>query len=160
MIFNLGDLTDWFERVYSRTLEVAQAVPALQLDWKPAGQEFSCGDIIRHIASTELMNTARLVSGELHYSGHDSADYGRTKAEVIVRLEQAHAQAMQNLQESGVEALERLVSTNQGQIAGWRVLVGMLEHEIHHRSQLCSYLSQLGIDPPPLYGLYVEELPA
>jgi uncharacterized damage-inducible protein DinB len=30
---------------------------------------------------------------------------------------------------------------------------------VHHRSQLCEYLSGMGIEPPPLYGLHVEDLP-
>ena len=40
-----------------------------------------------------------------------------------------------------------------------RVLGGLAEHEIHHRSQLCEYLSGAGIEPPALYGLHAEELP-
>jgi uncharacterized damage-inducible protein DinB len=39
------------------------------------------------------------------------------------------------------------------------VVGGLIEHETHHRSQLCEYLRQLGIEPPPLFGLHAERLP-
>ena len=159
MNWKLDDLVEWWGRVYDRTLEVAASVPPNKLDWQPAASEYSCGDIIRHLASAELMNVARLRTGRLSYPGHNEATFGRTKAEAIVYLEQSHAQAVQMLHDEGEMALEKLVPTNQGLIAGWRAMVGMLEHEIHHRSQLCSYLSQMGLKPPPLYGLYVEDLP-
>lgn len=158
MNWTIEDATAWFERVYLRTLETALAVPEDKLDWRPAEGEYSCADLIRHMASTELMNVARLGSGKLVYTGH-SGSHGRSKAEVIAYLEKCHSEALKMLEQWGESALTRLVPTNQGEIAGWRVIVGMAEHEIHHRSQLCSYLSQLGIAPPPLYGLYVEELP-
>jgi uncharacterized damage-inducible protein DinB len=36
--------------------------------------------------------------------------------------------------------------------------MAMTEHEIHHRSQLAMYLLLLGVKPPHIYGLGVEEL--
>ncbi len=158
MNWSLEEVIGWFERVYARTLEVAQAVPEAKIDWRPAEGEFSCGDLIRHLASTEVMNMARLESGRLVYPGH-AERLGQSKVEAIAYLEKCHAQAVEMLREGSEIGLTNPVPTNQGAIAGWRVVVGMLEHEIHHRSQLCSYLTQLGIAPPPLYGLYVEELP-
>jgi uncharacterized damage-inducible protein DinB len=36
--------------------------------------------------------------------------------------------------------------------------MAMIEHEIHHRSQLAVYLSLLGVEPPQIYGLGVEDV--
>jgi uncharacterized damage-inducible protein DinB len=57
--------------------------------------------------------------------------------------------------------LERIIDNLAGDpFPAWRrVLGGLVEHEVHHRSQLCSYLAALGVEPPPLFGLRVEELP-
>jgi len=33
----------------------------------------------------------------------------------------------------------------------------MVEHEIHHRGQLYTYLGLLGVPTPPLYGLTAEQ---
>ena len=37
--------------------------------------------------------------------------------------------------------------------------MAMVEHEIHHRSQLAAYLAELGVQPPQLFGVMVEALP-
>jgi uncharacterized damage-inducible protein DinB len=34
----------------------------------------------------------------------------------------------------------------------------MVEHEVHHRGQLYLYLSMLGFETPPLYGMTSEEV--
>ncbi len=158
MEWEFEKIVGWFERVYERTWQVAQAVPPDQLDWRPASSEFSCAELIRHIGSTEVMNVQRLETGKLVYPGHRE-NSGYRQSEVLAYLSNCHAQAINGLNRYGEAGLTRLIPTNHGQIEGWRVLVGLIEHEIHHRSQLCSYLSQLGTPPPPLYGLYVEELP-
>jgi uncharacterized damage-inducible protein DinB len=45
-------------------------------------------------------------------------------------------------------------------VPAWRILLnGLIEHEVHHRSQLCDYLSAAGVEPPALYGLHAEDLP-
>ena len=45
-----------------------------------------------------------------------------------------------------------------GQVKIWRWLLAMTEHEIHHRSQLAMCLLLLGVKPPHIYGLGVEDL--
>lgn len=158
MDWKFEDVVSWFERIYSRTLEVAQAIPEDKINWKPGKTEFSCGDIVRHIASAELMNVSRLETKKLVYKGHGE-EYGRSKDAVVEYLEKCHTQALEILNRLGEPLLMELVPTNQGQIEGWRVIAGLVEHEIHHRSQLCSYLSTLGVVAPPLFGIYVEDLP-
>jgi uncharacterized damage-inducible protein DinB len=36
----------------------------------------------------------------------------------------------------------------------------MVEHEVHHRSQLAAYLTQMGVEPPQIYGLTIEDIVA
>ena len=43
-------------------------------------------------------------------------------------------------------------------VKAWRWLMVMVEHEIHHRSQLAVYLSLMGEQPPHIFGLGVEDL--
>jgi uncharacterized damage-inducible protein DinB len=40
----------------------------------------------------------------------------------------------------------------------WHLLMAMIEHEVHHRSQLAVYLSLMGVQPPQIYGLKLEEV--
>ncbi|HKS91956.1 MAG TPA: hypothetical protein VJQ83_08500, partial [Tepidiformaceae bacterium] len=56
--------------------------------------------------------------------------------------------------------LDAMIPSSMGEIEAWRrVIGGLIEHEVHRRSQLCSLLSQNGVQPPALYGLFEEQLP-
>lgn len=158
MIADVAAFSDYFERVYQRTLAVALAVPPERIDWSPAPGELTCGEVIRHLGATELLNVRGVATGVLRYDGHTAAP-SAGQAEALAYLEQCHAQAQALLQALPAERLQLNIPGMWQDVPGWRRLLGMIEHEIHHRSQLCSYLTQLGIAPPALFDIYVEDLP-
>jgi uncharacterized damage-inducible protein DinB len=43
-------------------------------------------------------------------------------------------------------------------IAGWRLLMMMIEHEVHHRSQLDTYAGLNGWHPPQIFGRRWEQV--
>ena len=43
-------------------------------------------------------------------------------------------------------------------VRAWRLLMAMSEHEVHHRSQLASYLTWMGLEAPDIFGLGVEDV--
>jgi uncharacterized damage-inducible protein DinB len=45
-------------------------------------------------------------------------------------------------------------------ITVWKWLRAMVEHEIHHRGQIYTYLAILEVPTPPLYGLTSEQVVA
>lgn len=45
-----------------------------------------------------------------------------------------------------------------GTVRAWRFLMAMIEHEVHHRSQLDSHLAVAGVEPPQIYGYRMEEV--
>jgi uncharacterized damage-inducible protein DinB len=158
MISDVAAFSAYFERVYGRTLEVATAVPPEQIEWRPTTGELTCGDLIRHIASTELMNVRGVATGELRYPGHHAA-LGATHSEALAYLVECHTAAQALLSELDPQRLLLNIPGQWQDVAGWRRLLGMIEHEIHHRSQLCTYLMLLGCVPPALFGIHVEDLP-
>jgi uncharacterized damage-inducible protein DinB len=54
----------------------------------------------------------------------------------------------------------KCVTPGGAELAVWKWLRAMIEHEIHHRGQIYVYLGMLGIHGPPLYGLTSEEVRA
>jgi uncharacterized damage-inducible protein DinB len=38
--------------------------------------------------------------------------------------------------------------------------MAMVEHEVHHRSQLDCYLAEAGVEPPQIYGWRMEDVMA
>jgi uncharacterized damage-inducible protein DinB len=43
-------------------------------------------------------------------------------------------------------------------VRAWRLLLAMVVHEVHHRSQLASYLTWMGLEAPDTFGLGVEDV--
>ncbi len=52
------------------------------------------------------------------------------------------------------------VTPGGAEIATWKWLRAMVEHEEHHRGQLSMSLAMLGVFTPPFYGLTEEEVRA
>jgi hypothetical protein len=47
---------------------------------------------------------------------------------------------------------------SDGTLAGWRILMMMVEHDIHHRSQLDTYAGINGWDVPDIYNRSAEQI--
>ena len=74
----------------------------------------------------------------------------------IAKLEAAHAATIAFLKEVPEEALEREYRYERLNRAtkGWAVILGIAEHETHHRGQMATYLRLLGDPSPSPYGPY------
>ena len=158
MISSVQSFIDYFAGVRKRTLNYARLVPDDRIEWRPKEGEFSCADILRHIASGEKMFVGVVTHGKWKYDGH-SGDQ-KNLEELIVYLDTTHSEAMQVLRLLPDSELNqpRLALEGNAQPRAWRWLMAMTEHEIHHRSQLAMYLMLMGITPPHIYGLGVEEV--
>ena len=61
--------------------------------------------------------------------------------------------------ELGEEGMRRKCTTPDGaSLTVWKWLRLMVEHEIHHRGQIYTYLAMLEVPTPPLYGLTSEQV--
>lgn len=160
MIHSTQDFMAYFASVRKRTLNYARVVPADRLNWSPQAGEFTCADILRHIASSEKMFIGVVTQSKWKYDGHGGDQ--TSLDELIALLDQTHAEAMNALRSLPDSELDQPRPALEGntQVKAWRWLMAMTEHEIHHRSQLAMYLLLMGITPPHIYGLGVEDLMA
>ena len=160
MIQTAADFIKHFESIRRRTLNYIRVVPLDRLDWSPKEGEFTCADIIRHIIMAEKMFVRVVADGSWKYEGHD-ADEKQSLDELIAMLEAVHVESMDTLKQLSDRDLNepRTGPRGEGQpIKAWRWLMVMAEHEVHHRSQLAVYLSLMGVQPPHIFGLGVEDL--
>ena len=160
MIASVREFTEYFEGVRRRTRQFCAVVPADAVDWTPKAGEYSCGDIVRHLAATERMFTGVVADGVWRYGGHER-ERAATLEAALRLLDAEHAAARTALAPVPDAALatERpSLEPGARPIRAWRVLMAMCEHEVHHRSQLASYLTLMGIDPPDIFGLGVEDV--
>lgn len=159
MIESVSSFSKYFDSIRRRTLNYIHTLPPEQVDWSPQAGEFTCGDIIRHLAAAELMFVGAAVEGKWRYPGHEGELYPDLPA-ALAYLETSHQTALTLLATLPDEALTqpRPSLTGDQPIKAWRLLMALVEHEIHHRSQLAVYLSLLGIEPPHIFGQGVEDV--
>ena len=158
MIQDVNSVINYFGSIRRRTIHFIQAVPTDKIDWAPQKNEFSCGDIVRHLAATELMFVNAVVLGIWSYSGH-SRDLGASLSETASYLEACHLKAITRLEGLSSSKLHmRQPSINGSPVKAWRLLMAMVEHEVHHRSQLAVYLTLMGAVAPQIYGLGIEDV--
>lgn len=152
---------EYFEKVRQRTSRVVACIPAERLEWTWRDGKFTLGDLVRHIAAIERYMYAENVQGRpSRYPGH-----GRELADglpaVRAFFDRAHAESMAIFQSLSDSALAGKCVTPAGApITTSKWLRAMVEHEIHHRGQIYTYLAMLDVPTPPIYGLTSEEVRA
>jgi uncharacterized damage-inducible protein DinB len=160
VIVSVRAFGEYFDGVRRRTVQFARAVPSGSVDWAPQAGEYTCGDVIRHLAASEAMFIGVVGDGVWRYGGHARAR-GATLEAALRLLDAQHEAARTTLARVADAALqeERPPLEPGGRpIRAWRVLMAMCEHEVHHRSQLASYLTLMGVDAPDIFGLGVEDV--
>lgn len=159
MIDSVAEFARYFEGVRRRTWAAVDRVGPELLDWAPRAGEMTCGEIVRHVAGAERFFVTKVVedrfTGDLDPGG--ALDHAATRA----RLEAVHREQMARLAglpDAALRAPRR--DLDGGSVKAWRFLMAMVEHEVHHRSQLDCYLAQAGIEPPQIYGWRMEDVMA
>jgi uncharacterized damage-inducible protein DinB len=148
MLTSPDAFASYFAAVRQRTLTYVQIIPPDRLEWTPKAGEFSCGDIVRHLAAAEVMFVRVVADGTWHIHAHQRHP-DDTLAGLIARLELTHAQAIATLRALPVEILSAQRASRDGPpVSAWRWLMVLAEHEIQHRGQLAVYLSLMGVTPP------------
>jgi uncharacterized damage-inducible protein DinB len=160
MLKDMPSYLTYLNRVRERTLLALDRIPADQLAWTPRAGEFTLGDIARHFGASEQMFVDAALGAGWHYPGHRAEIWGVTLDDIRAKLERTHTDALARLRSAGDAALNAKQPDLKGNpISAWRMLMLLIEHEIHHRSQLDTYLMLLGVEPPQVFGVKMEALP-
>jgi uncharacterized damage-inducible protein DinB len=150
---------EYLDKVHQRTVRVVRCIPGDKLEWSFREGKFTLGDMVRHIAAIERNMFAETIQGNpSRYAG-----CGRELADglddVVMYLERMHRESIEVISRLSTEDLNRKCTTPDGtSITVWKWLRAMVEHEIHHRGQIYTYLAMLSVPTPPLYGLTSEQV--
>ena len=159
MIASVAEFARYWDGVRRRTWAAVDRVEPGLLDWAPRPGEMTCGEIVRHLAGAERFFVTKVVEDRFteDLSPGAALDHAQTRA----RLECVHGEEMARLAtlDDAVLASPRR-DLDGGTMKAWRFLMAMVEHEVHHRSQLDSYLSLAGMEPPQIYGWRMEDVMA
>lgn len=158
-ITSTREFLDYFSKIRQRTLKVIACIPPEKFDWGYAEGKFSFADLIRHLGAIERYmwaENAQLKPSRYPGHGKELADGPEN---VLAFFHRMHRESMEIFGRLSDDDLKKKCVTPGGvSIAVWKWLRAMLEHEVHHRSQIYVYLGMLGIPTPPVYGLTSEEV--
>jgi uncharacterized damage-inducible protein DinB len=153
------EFLNYYEKVRQRTLRVIACIPPENYDWTYREGKFTFADIIRHLGAIERYmygENAQFKSSSYPGHGKELADGPQNVLEFFSRM---HRESMEIFGRLSAEDLHKKCVTPGGTpITLWKWLRAMVEHEIHHRAQIYTYLAMLGIATPPMYGLTSEEV--
>jgi uncharacterized damage-inducible protein DinB len=140
-------------RVHQRTVRVVRCIPPDKLEWSFREGKFTLGDLVRHMAAIERYMFVETIRGKpSRYTGCGE-ELASGLEEVVAFLERMHRESIEIISHLSAEDLNRKCSTPDGaSITVWKWLRLMVEHEIHHRGQIYTYLAMLSVPTPPLYA--------
>jgi uncharacterized damage-inducible protein DinB len=160
MITDIAAYLRFFDSVRRRTERDVAALPPEAAGWRPPATAdpagWSIGDIVAHISSARLY-FASAYRGEGWISAPVEMDRGDQRT-WIPSLQSSARRFALLLGDTPSEWLTRRIEMidTAGSLSGWRILMMMIEHEVHHRSQIDTYAGLQGWPVPDIFGRSAE----
>ena len=151
----------YFDAVNRRAVRDIAALPPAADGWKPATGEgekaWGINTLVGHMAGSRLY-FASAYSGKGWISPPPPDVSSRDKW--VPAITQSAAEFRALIENTPDEWLDRKVEMidGEGSLSGWRLLSMMVEHDIHHRSQIDTYAGLNGWDVPQIYNRAAEQI--
>ncbi len=166
MFSEIDGFLRYFRSVNRRAVRDVNALPPEAGGWAPLGGgrdlvgegAWSINQLIGHMCGSRLyFASAYRLEGWISPEPPDVS----SAALWAPALDASFAQFSELVSAVGPEGLTRqvpMIDTPGGSLSGWRVLMMMLEHDIHHRSQIDTYAGLNGWDPPDIFFRSAETI--
>ena len=141
------------QAIRGRTRQVTSLVRPEQMDWRPEREALSIGELLRHLWVSEEGVRRTALEGDFAYYERRIPEglravlgAPRSLEDELHDLERVHEETLWAVADLAEERWEE-ECVHEG--LGYRrkvgvILMGINEHEIHHRAQLMTYLRILG----------------
>lgn len=158
-IRNAEEFLQYYSKVHERTRRAIAGIPGEHLEWTYKPGKFTLGDLARHLAAINRYMFAEMSRGGPNlYPGH-GRQLADGKAAVLDYFDRRQAETMAIIGAMDEAALRAKIHTPAGfPMSAWKWIRSMVEHEIHHRGQIYTYLGMLGVELAPLYGMTSEQV--
>ena len=156
--YGAKELADSFRTVRKNTIQVAEDIPEDKYSYRAAADTMSVGEMLAHLAcSPHWAEQCLFVEKKANVAMEDFGRWmgeigGRQKAltskAAIVEALKANGEAFARQLEAATEAdLGASVTLPNGSKSRFEMLLGVKEHEMHHRAQLFLIERMIGIVP-------------
>jgi uncharacterized damage-inducible protein DinB len=159
VIASVAEFIKYFDGIRRRTIVAVDRVGPLLAGFKPKSEEWTCAEIVRHLTGAEKFFVTKVV--EDRFTTDLEIGPGEAWHVTRARLDDVHRAEMHRLAAVPDARLsQKVADLDGGSMSAWRFLMAMVEHEIHHRSQLDSWLALAGTEAPQIYGYRMEDVVA
>ncbi|HKS92914.1 MAG TPA: DinB family protein [Tepidiformaceae bacterium] len=161
MFTSIETFLRYFDGVNRRAMRDVAALPEQADGWKPATGEgeraWSINTLVGHMCGSRLY-FASAYAGNGWVTPEPPDVSSRDKW--VPALERSAVALREKLAATPDDWLERRIPMidSDGSLAGWRLLLMMMEHDIHHRSQIDTYAGINGWDVPQIYNRTAETI--
>jgi len=147
--------------VRARTLAVLQHIPPDRVKWRPVEGMLTLGQLVRHLAQAEMMwqevvkghwDLKQLLAVRRDLDLIEATGPVENLMAELTLLEVTHRQTLELLATLTDEDLARSMNGLAGRVTLYDVILGLCEHEAHHRGQIVAYLRMLGVEHPSPWG--------
>jgi uncharacterized damage-inducible protein DinB len=165
MITDIASYLRLYDSVRRRTERDVAALPPAAAAWRPpaaAGETaWGIGQIVAHIGASRLY-FASAYRGEGWIWGETGGDPGdqRTWLPWLERSAERFGALLRETPAAWLTRRVEMLDTPGATLSGWRVLMMMIEHEVHHRSQIDAYAGLEGWPVPDIFNRSAESIDA
>ena len=156
--YGAKELAESFRTVRKNTIQVAEDIPEEKYSFRAAPDTMSIGELLAHLAATphwaqqcffvEKKTTVAMDDFGRWMGELNAAAKAMTTKEQIVEALKANGEKFAGQMEAASEAdLATVVTNPGGSKTTFEMLLGVKEHEMHHRAQLFLMERMIGIIP-------------
>jgi len=144
----------WRESIKPNLDQALELTPEDKLDWAPAEGMITIGNIFLHISECSDWWYDEVVNGKKAIDLSPSATAKCPPKAEIVKYMQIHWERMERLFAAVPDFIGQTFEVKGKEkihhFTGAWIYTHLLEHDLHHRSQIHQYLRLLGIKPPSI----------
>ena len=138
---------------HALTKNVIAAIPLDKGDYRPHAVVKTALELAWHIAASENRFLDAVAAGKFNFDGSARPESVRNSADVVAWYAESFARNIQRLQQLSPEQLTKPIDFRGiFQFPAVLYLQIGLNHSIHHRGQLSTYLRPMGAKVPSIYG--------
>jgi uncharacterized damage-inducible protein DinB len=164
MFRSIDGFLRYFDSVNRRAMRDIGALPAEADGWAPSSGEgenaWSINQLVGHMAGSRLyFASAYRGEGWISPTPPDTS----SREQWLPALDTSARDLRSQLEATPGEWLDRkveMIDTPGAGLSGWRLLMMMLEHDVHHRSQIETYAGLNGWPVMDIYGRSAEQIAA
>lgn len=139
----------WFDEVKPPLMKALEIAPVDKLDWAPAVKALSLGNVFMHIAEASMWWIGKFIDGIEYEDLTPGPSLNKDKIKAMLDDHWSRLESFfDRCPEISRNVYPHSWKGKEYKLTGSWVMMHLLEHDIHHRSQINQYLRILGIEPP------------